>query len=103
MGGSPVSVVDKLVEAGDLEGARAVLSIRGGHGVIVDGNWVVKRSIAPWEEGGRFLDSGDVSWVASGARECTINGDIWDIVEESRPDYVQSLFGGGGKRRQSKL
>jgi len=96
MGGLPVSVADKLVEAGDLEGARAVLSIRGGHGIIVDGTWVVQRAIAPWEEGCTFLGSGE-AYFNSG--EVTIKGDIWDLVEDSGGGYVERIFSGGAKSK----
>jgi hypothetical protein len=93
--GSLIGLVDAVAEQGDMETARAWLSIQGGHGTISSG-WVLDAAIEFWKEGTPLWNKSDVHVEGSSIEECHVlwKGERWDVFECSltRPEDLQALL-----------
>lgn len=92
---SLVSLVDAALRTGDLDTARAWLSIQGGHGRVSQG-WLLDRCIEFWKEGSALWTEADVAVRGESMQDCTVlwNGEPWLVVEcsMSSADEVRQLL-----------
>jgi hypothetical protein len=93
--GSLVGLVDAAVENGDLEAARAWLSMQGGHGTISTG-WTIDAAIEFWKEGTALWSKSDVIVQGTSIDDCHVlwKGELWDVFEcnLATPEDLQALL-----------
>lgn len=90
---SLIEAVDTAVLDDDLNAARRLLSVQGGHGRISQG-WTLDASIEPWKEGRSLWEGDDFHISGTSLQDAVLhwNGE-WVVVESSESlDDLKLLF-----------